>query len=149
MSKLYRKIMSSIEIKRIIKFGLVGILGTAINLFFLYILKEYLLKSFVLNFYSIDIGLNLCIALSIFISIVNNFYFNSLWTWRDRKDPKTHILFNFKKYLLASWASILIQFVGINVLTFFGVNYLFAAIFTVGVGSFFNFTINHFWTFKK
>jgi dolichol-phosphate mannosyltransferase len=149
MNKFFQTIKSSVEIKRIVKFGLVGVLGTTINIFFLYVFKEHLFKSFVLNIHNIDIVLNLCIALSIFISIVNNYFLNSLWTWRDRKNPEVHILFNFKKYLLASWASISIQFIGINVLTFFGVSYLFAAILTVAIGSFFNFSINHFWTFKK
>lgn len=60
-------------IERFVKFGLVGVLGVAVNFGFFIIFREVVGLP---DFFSK--------ALAIEISILNNFFFNFFWTWSDR-----------------------------------------------------------------
>ncbi|MGB2981018.1 MAG: GtrA family protein, partial [Candidatus Zixiibacteriota bacterium] len=70
------------EVRRIVKFGLVGTWGFLVNMFFLWFFTEtvglfYLFSSLI----------------AIEISLIKNYVFNDLWTWRDRgKEGKKEYL---------------------------------------------------------
>ncbi|RKZ03782.1 MAG: glycosyltransferase family 2 protein, partial [Candidatus Hydrothermota bacterium] len=61
-------------IKRYAKFGIVGLSGLLVNIGIAYILKNiFSVKSLIAS------------SLAIEVSILNNFFWNSIWTWRDRE----------------------------------------------------------------
>jgi dolichol-phosphate mannosyltransferase len=137
---------------RYVKFCFVGLTGLLINIIVLYLSKHYIFNGIQLNIYQIDVGLNFAIALAIFISIINNFIFNSLWTWSDRyklnfNSPKI-FLKKFLTYLISSWLGISIQVILSNLLILSGIHYLISVAFSAIIASFFNFSFNHFVTFK-
>jgi dolichol-phosphate mannosyltransferase len=110
------------EWKRIFKFGIVGISGIAVNLGILYLLVQYLNTE--------DL---LASGIAIELSILNNFIWNDLWTFRAVENRKLSsrwhrlVAFNIVSaggviinigiyYLLTRWFAvyyILAQFVGI------------------------------------
>ena len=67
---------------RFIKFGSMGFFGILVNLGILYIAQEFI-------FSWVDqpaTRLNLSLALAIFCSTLNNFIWNRLLTWGDRRE---------------------------------------------------------------
>ena len=143
-----KKIVSMLS--RLIKFGIVGLSGVAVNCCTLFICKEYIFET--INVNGFDLSLNISIFFAMSLSIINNFTFNYLWTWKDRviHNKKFSVLtVKFSKYLFASSGAILIQFIGINTLVKMNFNYIVASLITIAIGSLINFLINNYWTFKK
>lgn len=130
---------------RFLKFGTVGASGTVINLGLLYYAQEHLFASIPQP----EIRLNLSLALAIFFATVNNFFWNRLWTWADRKQHYDRpILTQFGQYTLACWLSIALQAVFTNVLAshFY---YLVANLIAIVLTSVLNFVVNDLWTFGR
>ena len=84
------------DTKRLLRFGLVGGWGFAVNMFFLWFLTEvggvyYLFSSIV----------------AIELSLLNNYVLNDLWTWRDRGKPgKREYVKRMLQYHVAASAAI-------------------------------------------
>ena len=137
---------------RYVKFCIVGLIGLLINSFSLFVGKNYIFNVINLKIYNIDVGLNFAMALAIFISIINNFILNSLWTWSDRYKLTLNLPKKFFKkfltYLISSWLGISIQIILSNVLIISGVHYLISVALSAVIASIFNFSFNHFVTFK-
>lgn len=137
---------------RYVKFCIVGLIGLLINSFLLFVGKNYIFNFINLKIYNIDVGLNFAMALAIFISIINNFILNSLWTWSDRYKLTLNLPKKFFKkfltYLISSWLGISIQIILFNVLIISGVHYLISVALSAVIASIFNFSFNHFVTFK-
>lgn len=137
---------------RYVKFCIVGLTGLLINSFSLFVGKNYIFNSINLKIYEIDVGLNFAMALAILISLINNFIFNSLWTWSDRyrlnfNSPK--IFFKkFLTYIISSWLGISIQIILSNLLILSGIYYLISVALSAIIASIFNFSFNHFVTFR-
>ena len=130
---------------RFLKFGTVGASGTVINLGMLYLAQEYLFASI----QQPEVRLNLSLALAIFFATINNFFWNRMWTWADRKQHYDRpILAQFGQYTLACWLSILLQAVFMNVLSphFY---YLIANLIAIVLTSVLNFVVNDIWTFGR
>jgi putative flippase GtrA len=131
---MLHKIIS--EYRRFLKFGVVGISGILVNNLALWLLVEFS----GLPFY-------LCSFISIELAIINNFLLNDIWTWSDRR-PGTKIVRLLKYNTSTAFSSI---FINITVLMFFkewlGLPYILSNLFGIGAGMFFNFWINHNWTF--
>jgi dolichol-phosphate mannosyltransferase len=131
--------------KRFLKFGTVGASGTVVNIGVLYLAQEFLFNTV----QTPEIRLNLSLALAIFLATLNNFFWNRLWTWADRKPylqvplPK-----QFGQYALACSLSIVLQIVFTNLLAphFF---YQIANLIAIGVTSVLNFLLNDLWTFGR
>ena len=138
---LLRRLLS----RRFLKFGTVGASGTLVNLGVLYLAQEHIFSTV----QSTDIKLNLSLALAIFFATLNNFFWNRLWTWADRK-PKVHRswLNQFGQYTVACWLSIALQIVFTNLLAphFY---YQVANLIAIGLTSVLNFMLNDIWTFGR
>lgn len=143
---LARRIISRLEeqlhlpLRRLIKFGLVGFSGVLVNmgLFFLF--------SDVAGF-----SYYLASPIAIEFSIVNNFLWNTGWTWKDRKTTcRKEKTWRFLKFHLISALSALVNY-GILVLLVEkgGLNKYLANLAGIALGTGINFILNHFWTFGK
>jgi hypothetical protein len=47
--------------------------------------------------------LNLALALAVFVATINNFAWNRLWAWRDRREHAYAVVLQFVQYGLACW----------------------------------------------
>lgn len=129
---------------RFVKFGTIGFSGTIVNLIVLYLNQEILFR----NIYPVETRLNLSLAGAIFLATVNNFLWNRLWTWGDRRGETKHGFFvQMGQYFLASWLSILIQF-GLTKLFAQIINYLIANIVAIIIAAIFTYIFNDIWTFS-
>ncbi len=140
-ASLLRRIFS----RRFLKFGTVGASGTVVNIGVLYMAQEFLFNSV----QTTEIRLNLSLALAIFLATLNNFFWNRLWTWADRK-PHHHLSLptQFGQYSLACSLSIILQILFTNLLAphFY---YQIANLIAIGVTSALNFLLNDIWTFGR
>jgi putative flippase GtrA len=131
--------------KRFVKFGTVGASGMVINLGVLYISQEYLFVAI----QDPDMRLNASLVMAIFFATVNNFFWNRVWTWGDRKHrPDKHLLLHFGQYALASWMGIVLQILLTKLLVIY-LHYLIANALAILLVSVFNFLVNNFWTFRS
>ena len=143
-SLLQKPWMRRLVSNRFIKFGSVGLSGTVVNLVVLYLGQEYIFSSIA----STDGRLNLSLALAIFCATVNNFAWNRLWTWADRKSEiDKHFALQLGQYFVACWVAIALQFVFTKVLAVY-IYYLAANIAAIVLSSIVNFFVNDAWTFK-
>ena len=127
------------EITRIFKFILVGAIGIVINEGLLYLLTNqvglfYLLSS----------------VIAVQIAILNNFVWNHLWTFHDRRTIKDSVWYKLAKFELVSiggkLANILVLYL---MVAFLDVHYLIANLFGIAAGFVINFLLNNIWTWRK
>jgi len=127
--------------RRFLKFCLVGGGGVILNMGMLYLFTDivglyYLLSSIV----------------AIEIAILNNFFWNDIWTWRDRR-AKGPVQF-LKRLLKYNVSANLSSFVG-NIVTLWiltsilGWYYMYANVVGIMVGVILNFSLNDRWTYRK
>jgi len=129
---------------RFVKFGSVGLSGTVVNLFVLFVGQEYLFKSVE----SDDFRLTVSLALAIFCATINNFIWNRIWTWSDRKDDiDRHFFVQLGQYFIACWVAIALQFVITTAMAGY-VHYMTASLVAIVLSSVVNFFLNDAWTFK-
>ena len=119
------------------KFGLVGFLGTLINLLILYVFTEF-----------VGIYYLVSAIIAFFVAMTSNFILNKIWTF---KEP---IKLNVgKKYLQFSLVSVVALFVNLFFLyvftEFLGIYYLISQVLAIGVSLIINFLGNKIWTFKR
>jgi len=140
-TSLLRRIFS----RRFLKFGTVGASGTVVNIGVLYLAQEFLFDTVQRP----ELRLNLSLALAIFLATLNNFCWNRLWTWADRKPHlQAPWLAQFGQYALACSLSIVLQIVFTNLLAphFY---YQIANLIAIGATSVLNFLLNDLWTFGR
>lgn len=140
---------------RYIKFGIVGASGTVVNIAVLYLAQSYLFDGIGAE----KIRLAVSLALAIFIATLNNFAWNRLWTWGDRRDalalelgaPKAPLLkrlgVQFGRYCVASWFGMAFQF-GATIWLSHSMDYRLANIVSIVAASVINFLANDRWTFS-
>jgi len=80
---------------RVFKFGVVGGIGSLIQM---------------IAFSILPFSYHLAVAISIEMAIISNFILNNIWTFTDKKLSASTIPTKFLKFNLASFGSILIQF---------------------------------------
>jgi putative flippase GtrA len=130
---------------RYIKFGLVGASGTVVNLCVLFIAQEFLFTAIT----SPDMRLNVSLMVAIFVATLNNFFWNRAWTWHDRKHLHTQsLLLHFAQYCMAVWMGIVLQVLLTKLFVIY-LYYLLANALAILLASLVNFSVNHFWTFRK
>lgn len=127
------------EIRRFVKFCLVGASGVLINMFFLWFLTEkvgmyYLVSSLI----------------AIEISILSNYVLNDLWTWYDRgKEGKKEYFKRMVQYNISATFATVTNLLILWILTeLFHMYYLTSNILGILCGTLLNFFINDRWTFK-
>ena len=141
IGSLLRRIFS----RRFLKFGTVGVSGMVVNMGLLYVAQEHIFNAV----QQTEIKLNLSLALAIFFATLNNFIWNRMWTWADRKQHHhSPFLAQFGQYTLACWLSIVLQAIFTNLLAPH-IYYLIANMGAIAVTSVLNFVLNDIWTFGR
>ncbi len=144
-ASLLRRIFSI----RFLKFGTVGVSGIVVNQGVLYVMQEHVFH--VANVVGqVDwLLLNASLSVAIFLATLNNFFWNRLWTWKDRVQHQHRPwIAQFGQYTLACGVSIALQFMFTNLLAPH-VYYLIANFIAIGVTSVLNFLLNDIWTFGR
>jgi putative flippase GtrA len=144
-ASLLRRIFSI----RFLKFGTVGVSGIVVNQGVLYLVQEHVFNVSqvvgAVNWWQ----LNIALTAAIFFATLNNFFWNRLWTWKDRVEHQHRPwLVQFGQYTLACGVSIALQFVFTNLLAPH-VYYMIANFIAIGVTSVLNFLLNDIWTFGR
>ena len=133
---------------RYAKFGIVGAGGTGVNMLVLYLAQEFLFRSIAAPRERLYVSL----ALAILVATINNFSWNRLWTWADRRapglaSPAPSVWELFGRYALASWLGIALQY-GLTLWFANVMHYLIANVLAIAVASVSNFLANDRWTFR-
>ena len=116
------------------KFCLVGGSGVIVNSGVLYLLHEWL-----------RLALLLASPLAVEMAILNNFFWNNLWTFRARSIELPRLA----KFNLVSLGGLVITTSILYVLAeHYGLHYLVANLIAIGVATLWNFTLNLFWTWS-
>ena len=124
-------------IREFIKFGIVGAIGTFVNIIILYLLTE-----------KIGIYYLISAIFSFVVAMSSNFILNKIWTFKE------NIRAGFgKKYLQFSIVSISALLVNLFFLYIFtevlGIYYIISQVLAIGVALIVNFIGNKAWTFSK
>jgi len=128
---------------RFVKFGSVGFSGTLVNLGVLYLGQEYLFRAVGPESMRLDLSL----ALAIFCATVNNFTWNRIWTWADRREEvEKHFVIQLGQYFVACWLAIVFQFFFTKILAAY-MFYMVANITAIVMASVINYLMNDLWTF--
>ncbi len=141
---------------RYAKFGIVGASGTVVNMAVLYVAQEWVFQQIA----SPRERLYVSLALAILIATVNNFSWNRLWTWADRRaspsasepgagaDAGPGVAGLFMRYAVASWLGIALQY-SLTLWLSQHIHYLVANVLAIVVASVSNFIANDRWTFRR
>ena len=130
-------IVNAFKTGKIIKFGLVGISGIAVNMGLLWFLTEQLHFAYWMSS-----------IIAIEMSILTNFILNNLWTWTDQPQ-KQYFIRIFEYHLAVGISALLGNWLILIILTqFLGVYYLVSNLIGIAIGSLLNFILNDLWTFK-
>ncbi|MFA4836000.1 MAG: glycosyltransferase family 2 protein [Dehalococcoidia bacterium] len=139
LKHLYRLIHSEGESRRFLNYLLVGLIGVVVNMGLLALLTENVGWFYVRS-----------AVIAIEASIINNFVWNELWTFRDRRiSSRRSIVFRAAKFNAVSLLGL-----GINmgVLLLFtevaGLHYLVSEFFGIIAATLFNFVFNKWWTWQ-
>jgi dolichol-phosphate mannosyltransferase len=135
---------------RFLKFGTVGASGIVVNQGVLYVAHEYIFQVSHVSSGVDWVRLNLSLALAIFLATLNNFFWNRLWTWADRKQQlHKPFIAQFGQYTLACWLSIVLQAILTNLLAPHFYNIYVANMIAIVLTSVLNFVLNDIWTFSQ
>ncbi|MFH5181269.1 glycosyltransferase [Paenibacillus sp. TAB 01] len=136
-------IQFSREDARFWMFALVGLSGAIVNSAAYVLLVER------------GAGVNWSFAIATLLAIVNNFVWNSLYTWRHRQPGRTSGSFmdaakRFLRFSAVSLAGLALAEAGVYIFHgLAGVHYFISGVLGIVISSFWNFVINDRWTFKK
>ena len=137
MSKIISKLLSTSSIKQIVKFAIVGAMGTIVNLLVLYsfteVFKIYYIISEIIAF---------------IVAGLHNYILDKIWTFKENIEDK--IVFKYFQFLTISTISLIVNLSILFILVeFFGIWYIFAEIIAIMGGFLINFSGNKLWTFNK
>jgi dolichol-phosphate mannosyltransferase len=124
---------------RIFKFGTVGASGVVVNSGVLFFLTEK---------FNFDYRISALAAIE--LSIINNFIWNTLWTWSDKKtsDYEQFLKRLLKFQLSTSIIAIVNYALLIGLTELLHIPYQISNLTGIAVGSTLNFLIGHFWIFS-
>ncbi len=145
LSSLLRRIFS----KRFLKFGTVGVSGIVVNQGVLYFAQEQVFHVSHVAGEVNWLALNLSLGLAIFFATLNNFFWNRLWTWADRKQLYHRPwVVQFGQYTLSCGLSIALQVLFTNLMAPH-IYYIYANFIAIVFTSVLNFLLNDIWTFGR
>lgn len=120
-----------------IKFAIVGLLGTLINLVILYYFTEYF-KIYYLH----------SAIIAFFVAASSNFALNRIWTFKNKANGA--VLNKYIKFLIVSLVALSVNIVFLYIFTeFMQIYYIVSQIFAIGISMIINFIGNKIWTFQK
>jgi len=128
-------------ILRAFKFSSVGFSGVIVNTGILYLLTEHC---------GLDYRISSLLAIE--LSIINNFIWNSLWTWSDNKATSNRNLSKrFIKFHISSvFTAFVVNYGSLILLTeLFHIQYQISNLIGIALGSLLNFFFSHFWVFRR
>lgn len=129
-------------INPMIKFYIVGGIGTIINLVILYILTDFLNIWYVLS-----------ATIAVPVSVTTNFFGNRFWTFRDQLSEKgtLNVLFlQYRNFWFVTILGMIIYIVLMYILVeYFNIWYVLSAFLGIVIASFGKFLLSKFWIFKK
>jgi len=130
------KILNFKITKEFIKFALVGVVNTLINLAVLYILTEFFSVYYILSSF-----------LAFLVAVTNSFILNTLWTFKS--DIKNKTATKYSKFFIVSVVTALFNILFLYVFTeFVGLWYMLSQFIAIALTLMMNFIGNKFWTFK-
>ena len=138
---------------RYLRFATVGAFGTVVNIAVLFAMQEWVLPLLIAD---TSLRLSLALACAIAVATVNNFAWNSVWTWADRLADEAGSIVGmdaatgkrFVKYALSCWLGMLIQY-GLTLFLAAYMYYLVAIVLSILVASVSNYLTNDWWTFRQ
>ena len=124
-------------IKEFVKFGIIGGIGTLVNIAILYLLTEkagvYYLISAIFSF---------------IVAVSGNFILNKIWTFKE--SVKLEIGKKYLQFGLVGISALLVNLFFLYVFTeIFGIYYIISQILAIGIALIINFLGNKIWTFGK
>jgi putative flippase GtrA len=133
---------------RFARFGLVGGSGIFVNQAVLYAGMEWLFVSI-----AKEGRLSYALPLAIAVATTYNFFWNRLWTWRERRAVESiGVLSQYAKYVTATLVGSTLQYFLTRYLASdggFALHYGIANLIAIGIASLVNFVINDRVTFRK
>lgn len=160
MKKNFSYFIKVFDLKRFIKFGLIGVLNTLVDFVVFYLLDKFVIKSgptVVLLGMTIVVGPYISNAISYVVANIHSFIWNKFWTFQ-KKEPLTRR--EVGRYVVTSCGFLIISSIGLSI--FMSVFKLpaFAGVIPAGliplaakipntcVTMFYNYLMNKFWVFK-
>lgn len=118
--------------RQFVKFSLVGGSGVVVNSALLFALHEWL-----------SVRLLIASPIAVEAAILNNFFWNNLWTFRAGGTSLRRLAkFNLVSLVGMAITTGILYFLAEH----YGLHYLLANLIAIGVATFWNFTLNLFWT---
>lgn len=91
------------NIPKLVRFGVVGSIGAAINFTAYFVAFEY-----------VHLGMNLSAIVAFLIAVVNNYVLNHIWTFRAENGTRPVNVRQFSYYLLGNIQGLMINLVVLN-----------------------------------
>ena len=130
---------------RFLKFGTVGLAGTAVNLAMLFLGQEV----FFVWIRPMGARLKVSLAFAIFLSTLHNYLWNRSWTWKERRRPtRAGFFIQMAQYFLACGLAIGLQYLFTLALAVF-IHYLAANVTAIVLAAAVTYLLNDLWTFAK
>lgn len=137
MNAIVQYIKENVINFKMLKFGIVGGSGVAVNMGILYLLTHYA---------GIDYKISSVFAIE--LSIITNFLLNNYWTWKGRQE-KNFWLKMMQYHISVGTTAILANWLLLVFLTeVLGIYYLLSNLIGIAVGMLLNFIVNDLWTFR-
>ena len=123
------------QIRRFVRFGISGFSGVFVNMFILYLLREY-----------VGLGLTRSAILAAEVAIINNFFWNDRWTFRDISEQQKGRIKTFRRFLkfnVICLSGLVLNILVLNLLyNFLDMNEYLANLIAIATVTFWNFWFN-------
>ncbi|MBW4533814.1 MAG: glycosyltransferase [Pleurocapsa minor HA4230-MV1] len=123
------------QIRRFVRFGISGFSGVFVNMFILYLLREY-----------IGLGLTRSAILAAEVAIINNFFWNDRWTFRDISEQQKGRIKTFRRFLkfnVICLSGLVLNILVLNLLyNLLNINEYLANLIAIATVTFWNFWFN-------
>lgn len=128
-------ILTKKRVATLVKYAIVGVMGTTIDVGILYLLVEYQ-----------HLPVLVAATLSFIVAVINNFFFNKIWTFQDKS--KRYLKQYIKFFIIALISLCLSNLILLALIHFFALWYVAAKLITSACIFIWNFLSHKFWTFS-
>jgi len=137
MSKLISNLISKPLIKQMIRYAIVGAIGTVVNLSILYILTEF----FHIHYIFSEI-------VAFVLAALNNYILDKIWTFKE--NIQTELIKKWFQFILINLIALAVNLTILFILVeFFYIWYIFAEVLAICGAFLINFFGNRTWTFNN